>query len=107
MAASPGPLIGVGITVALVALGLSVGNMAARNSAFLPLVWIHAILPGVIAAWLLFRPPAHPRAGSGADRGRRHTEPEREAEPVFLSRILADLYQPPVHDFGGRRARAR
>ena len=50
------PAIGVGITVGLVALGLSVGNMAARNSAFLPLVWIAAILPGAIAAWLLFRP---------------------------------------------------
>jgi lipopolysaccharide export system permease protein len=50
------PLIGVGITVGLVALGLSVGNMAARDSAYLPLVWLHATLPGVIAAWLLFRP---------------------------------------------------
>jgi lipopolysaccharide export system permease protein len=50
------PAIAVGITVGLVALGLGFGNIAARNSAFLPLVWIHAILPGVIAAWLLFRP---------------------------------------------------
>ncbi|MCB8874082.1 LPS export ABC transporter permease LptF [Acidisoma silvae] len=50
------PAIAVGITVGLVALGLSVGNLAARSSAFLPLVWIAAILPGVIAAWLMFRP---------------------------------------------------
>jgi len=50
------PAIGVGITVGLVALGLSCGNLAARNSALLPLVWLHAILPGLIAAWLLFRP---------------------------------------------------
>lgn len=50
------PLIGVGVTVALVALGLSAGNLAARNSAFLPLVWLQAVLPGMIAAWLLFRP---------------------------------------------------
>ena len=50
------PLIGVGITVGLVALGLSVNNMASRNSAFIPLIWMHAILPGVIAAWLLLRP---------------------------------------------------
>jgi lipopolysaccharide export system permease protein len=49
------PLIGVGITVGLVALGLSFGNMAARNSAFLPLVWIQAVGPGLVAAWLLFR----------------------------------------------------
>jgi lipopolysaccharide export system permease protein len=50
------PLIGVGITVGLVALGLSFGNMAARSSVFLPLVWIQAIGPGLIAAWLLLRP---------------------------------------------------
>lgn len=49
------PMIGVGITVGLVALGLSFGNLAARDSAFLPLVWLQAILPGIIAAWLLFR----------------------------------------------------
>lgn len=49
------PLIGVGVTVGLVALGLSLGNLAARNSAFLPFVWLQAILPGIIAAWLLFR----------------------------------------------------
>jgi lipopolysaccharide export system permease protein len=50
------PLIGVGITVGLVALGLSVNNMASRNSVFIPLIWIHAILPGVIAGWLLLWP---------------------------------------------------
>lgn len=50
------PLIGVGITVGLLALGLSFGNMAARDSALLPLVWLQAIGPGLIAAWLLFRP---------------------------------------------------
>jgi lipopolysaccharide export system permease protein len=50
------PLIGVGITVGLVALGLSVNNLASRNSVFIPLIWIQAILPGVIAGWLLLRP---------------------------------------------------
>ena len=50
------PLIGVGITVGLVALGLSVNNLASRNSVFIPLIWAQAILPGVIAAWLLLRP---------------------------------------------------
>jgi lipopolysaccharide export system permease protein len=50
------PLIGVGITVGLVALGLSVDNLASRNSAFIPLIWVQAILPGVIAGWLLLRP---------------------------------------------------
>jgi lipopolysaccharide export system permease protein len=50
------PLIGVGTTVGLIALGLSVNNLAARNSAFIPLMWVQAILPGVIAGWLLLRP---------------------------------------------------
>jgi lipopolysaccharide export system permease protein len=49
------PLIGVGITVGLVALGLSVNNLASRNSAFIPLIWVHAVVPGVVAAWLLLR----------------------------------------------------
>ncbi|GAB0112568.1 LPS export ABC transporter permease LptF [Acidisoma sp. C75] len=71
------PLIGVGITVGLVALGLGIANLAARNSAFLPLVWLHAILPGVIAAWILFvprrlrvPPPALPADAGRADTGR-------------------------------------
>jgi lipopolysaccharide export system permease protein len=50
------PLIGIGITVGLVALGLSVNNLASRNSTFIPLIWVQAIVPGVIAAWLLLRP---------------------------------------------------
>jgi lipopolysaccharide export system permease protein len=50
------PLLGVGITVGLIALGLSVNNLASRDSAFIPLVWAQAILPGVIAGWLLLRP---------------------------------------------------
>jgi lipopolysaccharide export system permease protein len=63
------PLIGVGLTVGLVALGLTVNNIASRNSVWLPLIAVHAVLPGVIAAWLLLRtermrvpapPPAAP-----------------------------------------------
>jgi lipopolysaccharide export system permease protein len=50
------PMIGVAITVSLVALGLAVNNVASRNSLWLPLIWFHAISPGVIAAWLLLRP---------------------------------------------------
>jgi lipopolysaccharide export system permease protein len=50
------PLIGVAITVGLVALGLTVNNIAARDSFWLPLVWAHAVLPGLIAGWLLLRP---------------------------------------------------
>jgi lipopolysaccharide export system permease protein len=50
------PVIGVGITVGLIALGLSVNNLASRNSVFIPLIWVQAIVPGVIAGWLLLRP---------------------------------------------------
>jgi lipopolysaccharide export system permease protein len=72
------PLIGVGITVALVALGLSVNNMASRNSAFIPLIWAHAVLPGVIAAWLLLRPERI--------RVPRATTPPADAAPAGKSR---------------------
>ena len=62
------PLIGIGITVGLIALGLSVNNLASRNSAFIPLIWLQSIVPGVIAGWLLLRPerirvPRHATAG--------------------------------------------
>jgi hypothetical protein len=40
--------------VALVGGGLAVNSLAARETVLLPLVWAHAVLPAVIAAWLLF-----------------------------------------------------
>jgi hypothetical protein len=33
-----------------------VGNLAARNNAWVPVVWIVAVAPGVICGWLLFGP---------------------------------------------------
>jgi lipopolysaccharide export system permease protein len=50
------PLITVGIMVALLALGLTFGTLAARDNRLLFLMWVHAILPGVICAWLLLAP---------------------------------------------------
>jgi len=50
------PLAAVGAVVALLALGLAVGNLAVRNSALIPLLWLHAIAPGALAAWVLFGP---------------------------------------------------
>jgi lipopolysaccharide export system permease protein len=44
------------VMVALLALGLAFGNLANRDSAMLPLVWIHAVAPGLICAWLLLGP---------------------------------------------------
>jgi lipopolysaccharide export system permease protein len=77
------PIIGVGITVGLIALGLSVNNLASRNSAFIPLIWIQAILPGVIAAWLLLRPERIrvPRYAPGAA-----TIPTPAAAPAAATR---------------------
>ena len=47
------PLVAVLTVVGLLALGLAIGNLAARQVALIPLVWLHAILPGVVCGWLL------------------------------------------------------
>ena len=50
------PALAIAAVVALLALGLATGNLAARNTALLPLLWVHAIGPGIVAAWILFGP---------------------------------------------------
>ena len=50
------PLLSVLTVVGLLALQLAVGNLATRDPALLPLIWVHAVLPGVLCAWLLFGP---------------------------------------------------
>ena len=52
---------GVGSVVALLALGLAVGNLAARDNRFVPLIWLHAVGPGVAAAWVLAGRPGWPK----------------------------------------------
>lgn len=54
-------LAGVGAVVALLALGLAAGNLAARDPRFVPLVWLHAVGPGLAAAWVLAGSPGAPR----------------------------------------------
>ena len=49
------------IMVALLALGLTIGNAAARRDGLIWLIWLHAILPGVISAWWLAGAPGLPR----------------------------------------------
>jgi lipopolysaccharide export system permease protein len=51
------PLVAVGAVVGLLALGLAIGNLAARSNTLLPLMWIQAAAPGLICAWILFAPP--------------------------------------------------
>ena len=50
------PLLAVLTVVALLALGLAAQNLAARATVLLPLVWVEAVLPGLLCAVLLFRP---------------------------------------------------
>lgn len=50
------PLAGIGAVVCLLALELAIDNLAARNSALLPLSWIEAIVPGIVCGWMLFAP---------------------------------------------------
>jgi lipopolysaccharide export system permease protein len=54
------PLAAILSVVGLLAAGLAIGNLAARDNALLPLVWIHAAAPGLVCAWILFG-PALPR----------------------------------------------
>ena len=51
----------IGAVVALLALGLAVGNLAARDNRFIPLIWLHALGPGLAAAWVLSGAPGLPR----------------------------------------------
>ena len=52
---------GIGITVGLLALGLTIGNLATRDNSFVWLIWAHAIAPGVIAFWWMVGAPGLPR----------------------------------------------
>ncbi|HYF08511.1 MAG TPA: LPS export ABC transporter permease LptF, partial [Acetobacteraceae bacterium] len=49
--------VGVGIVVALLALGLTTGNLAARDNRWIPLIWVHVVAPGLLAAWWLLGHP--------------------------------------------------
>ena len=50
------PLIAISGIVALLALGLMIGSLAARDNRLIPLVWLHAVLPGIVCFWLLVGP---------------------------------------------------
>ncbi|MFN9095322.1 MAG: LPS export ABC transporter permease LptF [Alphaproteobacteria bacterium] len=55
-----GVVLGIGIMVALLALGLTISNAATRRDGLILLIWLHAILPGVISAWWLAGAPGLP-----------------------------------------------
>jgi len=52
---------GIGITVGLLAAGLTVGNLATRDNSFVWLIWVHATLPGLVALWWMLGAPGLPR----------------------------------------------
>ena len=55
------PLTAILTVVGLLALNLSIGNLAARSPVLIPLIWIAAILPAVLCAFALFAPSAATR----------------------------------------------
>ena len=52
--------VGSALMVSLLALGLGIASMAARQPALLALIWLHALLPGLGAAWVLLGMPGVP-----------------------------------------------
>ena len=51
------PLVTVGAMVLLLALGLAFGTLGARDNSMIFLMWLHAVLPGIVCGWLLLGPP--------------------------------------------------
>jgi len=58
------PLLAILIVVGLLAAGLVIQNVAARNPVLIPLIWVEAILPGLVCAVLLFVPEWQHRGGA-------------------------------------------
>ncbi len=50
------PLAAVGVVVTLLALSLTIANLAQRDPVLMPLIWVEAIAPGLVCAWLLIGP---------------------------------------------------
>jgi lipopolysaccharide export system permease protein len=57
------PLVAVLSVVGLLALGLAISNLAARQTTLIPLIYVQAVLPALLCAWRLFVPelPRHRR----------------------------------------------
>lgn len=53
---------GIAVVIALLAVGLMIGNLAARRNAMIPLIWLNTLLPLAVAVWVLARLPGVPRA---------------------------------------------
>ncbi|WP_203069750.1 LPS export ABC transporter permease LptF [Falsiroseomonas ponticola] len=55
---------GIGIVVGLLAVGLTIGNLATRDNSFVWLIWLHATVPGLVALWWMLGAPGLPRPRS-------------------------------------------
>lgn len=75
------PAVAIMSVVGLLALSLLVQNLAGRNIALVPLMWIEAILPGLICAALLFVPELRQRGASGPDARGGAPLPAEPARP--------------------------
>ena len=51
---------GCATMVGLLAIGLGIANSAARQNSLIPLIWLHALLPGVASYWVLMGAPGMP-----------------------------------------------
>jgi len=60
--------LGSALMVGLLALGLIANSAAARSNPLIPLVWLHALLPGLVAAWVLSGMPGAQRFNPAARR---------------------------------------
>jgi lipopolysaccharide export system permease protein len=50
------PVASVLLMVGLLAVGLTAQSLTARHPALVSLIWVQALLPGLVCAWILFMP---------------------------------------------------
>jgi lipopolysaccharide export system permease protein len=61
---------GICVVIALMACGLMIGNLAARQNTMIPLIWLNALAPGVVSTWVLAGLPGVPQAWRTGRRAR-------------------------------------
>ncbi|HTR16973.1 MAG TPA: LPS export ABC transporter permease LptF [Acetobacteraceae bacterium] len=69
------PMVAIGVVVGLLALGLAISNLAARDPDLVGLIWVQAILPGLASAAALYGPMLI--SGTGALRPGRVPVPQQ------------------------------
>lgn len=67
---------GIAVVVVLLAAGLITNNLATRQNAMIPLIWLCALLPGAVAAWVLAGLPGWPQGAVAALFGPRRDRPQ-------------------------------